>query len=432
MNILLTVLLLISSFACMRSSEQPMQLHVQAKQHAKIKLLLMVLGKQTSELETCWQALKKDLEFSGVFDVTVEQKEAMLTDNELQSLHASGFPLAVFLNSNKHDTGFEWRLYETKGAHKGTAHMVKGKNYHKRGECVRGWAHQIADALWPELTAQDGFFSSKIAYCCHVPGKNNRNYKHICITDYDGSNPQILIDTPTINIAPRFKKDQPSLFYSETGKTNISLVVADMKGNRTVASNFNGINMLPTFSDKGQVVYCASHGTGTCQLYHYQHKKLTRLTNNKGSNISPTMADDGSYLFFCSDYLGKPQIYRLDLASSDVTPITRGSEPCYCPAYCSKKKQLAYTKVSKGVAQVWLYDEVAGKHCQVTFDEGTKDECSWSPCGNYLLYAAEKGSKGWIGMVSLLTGESRVLTAANQVCSYPTWSPVYGQYPVIA
>ena len=316
------------------------------------------------------------------------------------------------------------------------AAMIKGKKYHKQGDVVRAWAHHIADAVWHELTGSAGFFSTKIAYCKQARGRGGHQAQHVYIADYDGSNPELLVATPTVNIAPRFNRDahKPMIFYSESTASNMRLMNVDMKRQRKMASNFDGINMLATFSADGKkLVYCASHGTGNCQLYYYEKGVFKQLTNNSGNNISPTLSDDGTRLYYCSDKNGgKPQIYCYDLATGKDTQITFGSESCFCPTYHTRKGLVAYAKIIKGTMQLCLYEEKTGKHRQLTFDAGSKDECSWSPCGTYLVYSIEKGDKGRIGMLNVATNEHRFITPAHEICSYPTWSPIYTQYPVVA
>ena len=193
-----------------------------------------------------------------------------------------------------------------------TARMIKGKRQHTNGVVARAWAYALADAWWPELTGSEGFFSCKIAYCKEVPASHKRPYSHIYIADFDGSHEQLMVNTPTINMAPRWNIDanRPLLFYSENTNTNVRLVAMAMDKRRVVASNFEGINMLPTFSSDGhRVIYCATRGKGNCQLYQWHKREMQRLTHNNGNNICPCLSDDGKTMYFTSDFqTGSPQL----------------------------------------------------------------------------------------------------------------------------
>ncbi len=90
-----------------------------------------------------------------------------------------------------------------------------------------------------------------------------------------GSHEQVLVNTPTVNIMPRWNKDNRKtlLFYSEYTNENVRMVMTDMKRERHIASDHDGITMPASFSDDGKTaVYSASNNNGTCQL-HYQDKE---------------------------------------------------------------------------------------------------------------------------------------------------------------
>ena len=399
-----------------------------ATQHAKVPLVISVVegSAQLTEVATMMQ---HDFSFSGQFDVSINKGKKKPTKKDIKKLFAEGFSLAVFLSEGKKNS-IEWRVYDTL-----QGKMVKGKRYAKRGIVCGGWAHNIADVVWPILTNQHGFFSTKIAYCKEVKLKNGKSAKQVCMADYDGTNEQILVDLPTVNVAPRWNKDMdnPLLFYSEYTNENVRLVAVNMERKRKITSNFDGINMLPAFSRDGKkVVYCASRGDGHCQLYYCDKSGFKKVTNNKGNNVSPSLSDDGSTIFFCSDYqTGRPQVYVYRLKTGNIECITNGGY-CASPSYCEKRKQIAYAKIVQGTMQLFVYDERSKKHTQLTFDAGSKEECSWSPCGNYLTYSVEQGKTQRIAVLNLLTKQQRYITTANINCSYPAWSPIYAQFPVVA
>ncbi|MFI5333474.1 MAG: hypothetical protein ACHQVS_05235, partial [Candidatus Babeliales bacterium] len=284
---------------------------VSAREHAKMKFLIVSVGAQ-EEVAQVADIIAHDCQWTGQCEVTVRSCESVTTKQQMKEYAAQGFPLVLFVS---HDAdNIDWRLYDTR-----RVQMLGGKQYYKRGTALRGWAHNIADEVWPIITGNPGIFSTKLAYCKDVVRKKNKPHlKHIMIADYDGSNEQPLITTPTINVAPRWNADSnnPLLFYSESTNKNIRLMTANMKGQRKIASNFDGLNMQPAFSKDGtKLVYCASRGNGSCQVYYYSKGDFKKITRNGGNNVSPSMAADGSKFYYCSDYkTGKPHIYCYDFA----------------------------------------------------------------------------------------------------------------------
>ena len=60
----------------------------------------------------------------------------------------------------------------------------------------------------------------------------------------------MILALDTIALAPRWngKKLDPLILYSEYTPSNLRLMVSDLKGNKQVATSFDGLNMLPEFS----------------------------------------------------------------------------------------------------------------------------------------------------------------------------------------
>jgi tol-pal system beta propeller repeat protein TolB len=408
--------------------ESAVQLDVHARAHAKSVILLAPTEPISRDMQTVISVLEKDLSFTDQFDVRVQPVKALQQMSDVQALGSHGYSLVFFFSQPAPDT-FEWRLYDVT-----LALMVQGKKYVKRGNYSAGWAHNLSDMMWPALTGQDGFFSSKIAYCKEVKVPRKKKVSHIYIADYDGSNEQLLVNTPTVTIAPRWNNDlqKPLLFYSEYTNANVRLMIADMHKTKKIASNFDGINMVPSFSKDGkQVVYCASRGDGCCHIYHLANGVCKRITRNKGNNVSPTFADDNKTIYFSSDFqTGLPQIFSYNLQTQELERITHDGY-CACPTY-NAKRGLAYTKRAGGVMQLFLYDPKTKQHRQLTFDGGDKDEPSWSPCGNNVLFSCERNGSSRIALLNLLTNQRRYLTPEKQKCMYPSFSPVYDQVPVIS
>ena len=402
------------------------KLSVHALRRAKMKLALVTIGDDHEAQESA-KTIFNDFSFSGQFDVTLYNFKQQPSKKHFKDWYKQGCLVSVFLTAYADQQALDWRIYDTR-----TVSMLKGRRYRKRGDHVRGWGHNIADMIWPELMGHESSFSSKIAFCKDVV-KDKKRYKHIYIADYDGSNAQPLVTTPTVNVAPRWNRDlyNPLLFYSESAQSNISMRIAAMDGTRRTASNFDGLNMLPTFSKDGKkIVYCISKGDGHCDLYLYEDCTIKRLTHNGGNNISPNFSDDGSLLYFCSDYKSRmPLIYCYNLSTHKCELITP-TGPCLSPSLSEKRQKLVYSKRVDGIMQLFFYDLKTKKHTQFTTDTRYhKEDCSWSPCGNYLLFSVTAGNRSCVATEHIVTHERQFLTASTGYCSYPTWSPIYYMYP---
>jgi len=413
-----TTLFLMSAALVFPAAAGDGTVEVGTDKRAKLQLRVCPIG-GSSNIATVAERLRDDLAFSRQFDVMIKPLDAVPSREQMQQV---GAPLALFVSEASN--GINWWLYETLGPT-----MVKGRRCAKRGSLPRWWAHNVADSAWPFLTGKESSFSSKIAYCKETKGrsKNGRRTTCLCVADFDGSDEQVLLDLPTVNVAPRWNRDScnPLLFYSQYTRNNVRLMAIDPRGKRQQVSNFDGINMCPTFcSDGSKVVYCASRNESTCQLYLHEIGKLTKLTDNKGNNIAPTFSGDGTRLYFCADFESNvPQLYELCLADRSLTRLSKTGFHA-STAYCTARDLLAYTKRVGGVMQLFTYDPSTGRHAQLTSDKGDKQECAWSPCGNYLIFAAMRGGKGRITTFDLATRQQHPLTAASASTCYPSWSPL--------
>lgn len=408
--------------------EEPLQVHVAATDYMRVGIKVIAIGND-EDFTSFLSVFKNDLAFSGQCDISVSALDQVPNHAIFTQLAKDGYSLTLILEKKSGDM-INWRLYDT-----ALGQMVQGQTQPRKNNTLRGWAHELANVVWPTLTGQQGFFTTKIAYskAVRLPHKKG-NCRYICVADYDGSNEQSLVTTPTINIGSRWNKDakNPLLFYSEYTNKNVRLVTVDMKGRRRIASNFDGINMLPTFSGDGKrVIYCASRADGNCHLYQYEQKALKLVLGGNGNYVSPSIAADGSHMYFCSDHEnGKPAICRYDFDTQKVTRITdHGS--AMAPSYSSSTQKVAYTKFVNGIVQVFCYDETTGKHTQLTTDKTNKDEVSWSPCGNYLLFSVDQGGKGRLAHLNLMTKERRYLSPEKEDCTYPMWSGHYEQFPMV-
>ncbi|MCK5632914.1 PD40 domain-containing protein [bacterium] len=408
------------------STSFAMNLQVGSTKHAKVPFAICLLGPNHKSLNKTVQVIQDDLSFTHQFSITLDYINALNNQGDIKSFFTKGFPLVLFLSQKKKGKFIEWRLYDTQ-----QATFIAGKRYKKRTKNYNEWGHHISDQVWPVVTGLPGLFSTKIAYCkeLQVPGK--KVFKHVYVADYNGKNAKRLVATSTVNVAPRWNRDpeNPLLFYSEHTNTNVRLVVVDMFGHRKVVSNFDGMNMLPTFSFDGKkVVFCASNGGSKCQLYYYEKGVFEKLTNNNGNNISPAFSDDEKILFFCSDFETKgPQIYKYNFDTKKTERLTGGGY-CVSPSYCGINDTLAYAKMIRGTMQIFLYDFTTKKHKQITCDAGNKEECSWSPCGNYLLFAVETEKESRLALLNLITNNRTFVTKGKVVCCYPAWSCPYSNF----
>lgn len=389
------------------------------------------------ELQQIAQAVAKNLQRSGQFSVQVKECTAPTTQGDLKHLFQKEYPLVLFLQQGAAPRFIEWRLYDVPDEY-----LIKGKKYVKRGTTVHGYAANLADDIWPILTKQVSSFSTKIAYVKRKKTASKRQLSVVCVVNSDGSHEQELIKVPGTYVGLYWHHDTsyPCLFCSEFTRFNVRLISASLKGRKNIVLNVEGTCVgISVAHDNNKAVYCRS-GTIWHHSFDPVAKKGTHkvLIKNDGKNVSPTLLENGDVIF-CSDsktlkqkhpLATGPQICHFNLADGTIDLITTEGY-CVGPSYCSVGKKIAYSKKVKGIMQLWIYDCVSKKHHQLTFDEGNKIDCCWSPCGNYIAYCFSHKRESRIAVMHVALKAKFFITPVGEYCTSPAWSPLYEAVPYV-
>jgi len=344
------------------------------------------------------------------------------TKNEMKQLALSGFPLALFLHGT--DEECDWRLYDTMGAQ-----LIKGKKSLRKNLIDAQWAISIADQVWPELTSQDGSFSSLIAACKRRFVGKKRCHRDLYLIHpfltFQQFKPIKLVGRGN-NFAPRWHRRRSVIFYSQHTLSNVRLMSVDSSHLSRIITSFEGQNMTPALSSAGRVVLALSSKDHT-QLYEYifnqDQKKgsFVRLTHKKGDFISPSFLKEDEIVFCYVNEQAVPQLGMMNLPDQKIKWLNVGR--ALCPAVSPSGTMLAFCKKVNDVYQIFMYDLENKEEQQLTHDKGHKDECSWSPCGNYIVCSIEQGDESSICLVDVNTRAIRYVTPKNDHWSYPNWSP---------
>jgi Tol biopolymer transport system component len=143
---------------------------------------------------------------------------------------------------------------------------------------------------------------------------------------------------PELNglISPSFSPAGEELVFVGIagGRSDLYTVdLADKKLRRLTQDRFSELH--PQWSPDGKsIVFATDRGNGTDEnkllfgdsdlaLYSFATREIELLTDLAGEAITPQWSPDGSAIAFISDHQGIPNIYRLNLATKQVTPITR-------------------------------------------------------------------------------------------------------------
>jgi len=400
----------------------PVELTISSERHESMPLLVVLdSGMETGAKKVVKNFLAPLLRATKQFAVSISVMAEPQTKKEMQQLVTKGYPLAIFFSGD--DEKIFWRLYDVM-----SVQLVKGVKSGREELSDAQWAIVLADQIWPQLTGQDGSFSSLIAVCRESTKRKKQHARDLYLIHpfytTEQFEPIKIVDRGN-NIAPRWHRRRSVIFYSQHMPTNVRLMSVDSGLVRRVITSFDGQNMTPAISNKGRVVIALSNEQNT-QLYEYsfdnQARKgsFNRLTHEPGDFISPSFLSENEIIFCHVNKRNVPQLGILDLSKNVIEWLNVGR--ALCPAV-SAFGRIAYCKRVDGVYQLFTYDRETHEERQLTKRGDHKDECSWSPCGNYITCCIERGEASRIAIVDVDTEAMQYLTPLADQWSYPSWSP---------
>ena len=165
----------------------------------------------------------------------------------------------------------------------------------------------------------------------------------------------------------------------------------------------------------------------------YKDKTLAMIAEHEAKKGNFKEAEEQSKnitspYFQCKALLG---IAKYNSKDRSTTLLTKEGY-CVGPSYCSCTNKLAFSKRINEVMQLCVYDIKRGKETQLAFDLGNKIDCSWSPCGRYIVFCYQRKRTRRIVVIHVAMKQRTYITPAHAICSCPAWSPVYGEVPVVS
>ena len=371
-----------------------------------------------------YDAVITDLKFSGFF--TVIDKKANLEDPAKSGLTVS-------------TTNFKnWRAIGADALVKGgfivegdrltveirffdcvTEKLVTGKKFSGSVRNPRRIIHFFSDAVYEELTAKKGVFTSKILF---VSGSGGN--KEIYAADYDGKNAVKITRNKSINLAPQWSPDGQKVLYVSYKRGTPAMYSLDLTTGRDEAlSNRPGINIGGMYSPDGRKLALTLSSEKSPELYllDLSTREYKKLTDNNGIDVSPSWSPDSKRIAYVSDTAGNPHIHVLDLSTGKSKRITFKGKYNSSPSWSPDGSSIAFARSDGARFNVWTMRPDGEGLTQLTFD-GDNRHPSWSPDGRYIVYSSS--DKG--GSLRIMSSDGTRVTKIDTGIrgeKAPAWSP---------
>ena len=341
-----------------------------------------------------------------------------------RAVNAQALVTGVLTRTGDGRTRVEFRLWDVFGEQQmvGMAYMTTPANW-------RRIAHIISDAIYKQITGEEGYFDTRLVYISET-GPSNARVKRLAIMDQDGHNHRFLTDGRSLVLTPRFSPTAQQITYMAyyNNKPRVYLYDID-SGRQEVLGDFPGMTFAPRFSPDGNKVIMSLSKNGNADIYamDLRNRGVAQLTRDASIDTSPSYSPDGKQIVFESDRGGSQQLYIMNADGSGVRRITFGDGRYANPVWSPRGDLIAFTRMYKGQFYIGVI-RPDGKGERLITTAYHVEGPTWAPNGRVLAYFKEtpSGRSGRSAQVYTidLTGFNETRVPLPLDGSDPAWSPL--------
>ncbi len=359
------------------------------------------------------EVVRNDLENAALFDVSTGSGAIADVNNiSFQSFFDAGadYLIAGQYQSSGGKIKYAVQLYNVR-----EERPLLGRSYEATPGKVREAAHRFADLVMKQITGNDGFFTSRIAFV--LGGTRNRN---LFIMDYDGANLNQLTRHGALIMSPDCSPDGSEIIFNSDKVWDQDLYLITLRPAVTEKRLTRAFKLEQTaaWSPSGnQIAFSAN---GDIYVSGPSGKGAVNLTRSSAIDVSPTWSPDGTRIAFVSDRGGNPAIYVMSSSGSGARKISSGgysTDPSWSPN--PQVNKIAFVKVEGGGANIFTIGPDGSGEQRLT--SGSRNENpAWSPDGHYIAFSSSRnGAKDLY--IMYMNGENQRRLSQGGGKTFPTW-----------
>jgi TolB protein len=307
--------------------------------------------------------------------------------------------------------------------------------------------HHLMDSLFKAFFETDGVSKTRILYTVRVRKELRDSSKwvsEVWESDYDGGNARQVTKEEGICVTPSYLPPKPgfasgAFFYVSYRMGQPKIFVGSLKdGVGRRFSYLRGNQLMPVVSrQRDKVAFICDVGGNPdvfLQAYSSQKGAIGKprqiFTALRGTQASPTFSPDGRRIAFVSNKDGAPRIYAMEIPDEgikleDVQPVlvTKQNRENTSPAWSYDGMKLAYSSLTGGTRQIWIYDFATNEEIQVTHGDGNKENPTWAPNSLHIAFNAGDENTSELYIVNLNQPEAVKISSGPGEKRFPSWEP---------
>lgn len=308
----------------------------------------------------------------------------------------------------------------------------------------RRQVHFVADRIFKELFGEEGIASTKILFTIKSKNAQGHGVSEVYESDYDGHNLRAVTKDAGYVVTPAYvppkpgnkvgsflyvsyKNGQPKIFFSSLSEFK-PIRFSLLKGNQ----------LMPAISRQRDKVCLICDITGNPDLFMQPvsadgtpiGKPSQIFATHRATQGTPTFSPDGKEVAFVSNKDGSPRIYKMAIPKPGVSLkdikaelLTRFNKENTAPCWSPDGTKIAYTALTNGTRQIWIYDLVKRKEWQLTKGSGNKENPTWAPNSMHIMFNTTDSNRAELYMVNLNQAEAVKITSGPGEKRFPSWEP---------
>ena len=279
------------------------------------------------------------------------------------------------------------RLYDVLGQQ-----QIFGVQYEVGESQLRQTMHRIANKVHESITGRKSSFHTQILYTTTAQTNANSLIHRLYYSDYDGHNPQQVLESNYPIFSPTWSSDSSQIAYSLLEPEHSRIYVQTLTtGAREVIAEFEGHNRAPSWSPDGKMLAFTISRDGNSDIYilDLTTRKLRQLTKNIQIDTEASWSPDGEHIIFTSNRGKNAQIYKKSLDSNSrserVTVVGKSNSGA---RYHPSENKLALITSESNSSRVAIYD-LDLNELNVVSSTYIDDSINYSPHGDMLIYVVE-------------------------------------------